>query len=300
MIEIYRNSAERLVSLKVPLTPVGAVDVSIYADGEFLYEVNTINAITGGYSFNLPFFLAQYDRDLDIEWKFEYIEDSVTYQYENMTPVRVITPILSIEEVQQISPDLDEEAAKIVESQVRHIITSITNQSFGYYVGKKIILGNGERSIRLPDKLIDFSGIETNEYVYNPYAYTIKSDGWYLAQNTASLLSIKEMPPESSLDNGPVITTPYAAYYSGFKRNLRYIVDGRWGYLAVPPDVKLAARLMVEDYACPEVVYRDKFLESIKSGDWRLQFNSQHWENTGNVRANMLLAPYVLFDWALI
>ena len=301
MQEIYRNSAERTVTLEVPLVAVsGTMDVQVCSDGEVLYDVPTVNVGVNSYSFDLPFFLVQYDRDLEVNWKFDYIENSTTYHFEDMTPIKVVTPLLSVAEVQSINPSLDEEAATIVESQIRHIIENLTGVSFGYYVGSKSVYGNGRDAIRLPMRLIEISSIESNEAVYNIAAYNIINDGYYLRQYSRSLLTIKEMPPEWSLDAGPVISSPYTSYYRGFRPGAAYIITGRWGFTSVPPEIKLAARLLVSDYACPEVAYRDKMLKQIKSGDWSMSLSSVSWETTGNVRADQLIAGYVLFDWALI
>lgn len=300
-MEIYRNSSDRNVMLAVPLTAVtGTMNVSIMYDGEEVFNVPTVTAVTGGYQFTLPFFLTTYDRQLDVRWTFDYVEGSETYNYDETMEVSIVTPLLTIEEVQAINSDLSVDDAKAVESQIRHIIQNITGQNFGMYVGKRWIVGDGGSAMKLPQRLIDFTSIESNLYTFNNAAYTIRSGGFYLEQNTASLLTIKEMPPEESLEHGAVITTPYAAYYAGFRRNAKYIINGRWGYAAVPADIKLAAKLLVGDYACPEAAYRDKFLESIRSGDWAMQFSSASWENTGNVRADQLISPYILWDWAMI
>jgi len=303
MQEIYRNSAERTVSLTVPLTAVGGtVDVQVCYGGETVYDVPlvAVDVETNTYSFDLPFFLVQYDRRLEVNWKFDYTENGETYHFEDMTPVRVVTPLLSLAVIKQISPGMDDEAAKIIEGQIRHIIENITGQSFGYYVGPRAITGQGGKSLKMPMRLISIDGVETLQYVYNVSAYTIISGGWYLMQNSASLMTVKEMPPEWSLDAGPVIQTPYTAYYAGFRPYTKYIVTGRWGYTAVPAEVELAARLLVEEYACPEAAYRDKMLKSIKTGDWQIQMSSVSWETTGHVRADQLLSQFVLFDWVVI
>lgn len=303
MLEIYRNSADREVSLDAPMEPLdGTLEVTVNYDGEELYDVPTVldDPLSNKLSFILPFFLVQYDRCLEVHWRFDYIENGETYQFEDTTLIHVVTPLLTVAEVKAIVPELDDEAARIVESQIRHIIETITGVNFGYYVGSLQVTGHGESLLRLPRRLIDFTNIESDEYIYNTAAYSLANDGWYLKQNSASLLTIKEMPPEWSLDVGPVIKSPYMGYWLGFKPNAIYNITGRWGFSTVPVDVKLAARLLVEEYACPEVAYRDKMLKSIKTGDWSMQMSSVSWETTGHVRADQLIARYVLFDWALI
>lgn len=212
----------------------------------------------------------------------------------------VITPYLTMRELRKTAPNLDDEELVELESLVRHIIDAHTGQFFGKFTGEVVVPGDGNKSLKLPNRLLTLETVSTPEYTYNPYAYSIVSDGWYLQQNSASLMTIKQMPPDTSLDYGPIITTPYTAYYSGFRPGTKYLIQGTWGWESVPEPVKKAARLLVDDYACSDVAYRDKYLTMMKTSDWVLQFSSASWEYTGNVRADHLLAPYVLLDWAVV
>ena len=70
-----------------------------------------------------------------------------------------------------------------------------------------------------------------------------------------------------------------------------------------PPadQVKEAAKLLVNDYACAEQTYRDRYLTSMTAADWRIQFHSGAFLKTGNVRADQLLRDFVLKGgWAVI
>lgn len=85
-----------------------------------------------------------------------------------------------------------------------------------------------------------------------------------------------------------------------WKSDYPFEITGDWGYERVPEPVREAARLLVNDYACSEQLYRDRYLESIKAADWRLQFSTRAWDHTGNARADHLLAEFVLMDWWVI
>lgn len=302
MQEIYRNSPNRVVTLNAPVTPVpGTMVVTAEKNGELLHIFDTVTSPEAGvFTVTLPFFLVQYDREIQVHWNFDYVEGTETYSYEELTGVKVVTPLLSLAEIKAINPDLDDEAATILESTIRYIIQSITGQSFGHFVGTKSFVGNGDKQILLPDRLISFTAVETSNFTYNVNAYHITGGGWYLRQAHNALLGVKEYPSDYALDEGPVITTPYSSYYRGFRQDTRYDITGSWGYVAVPNDVKMAARLLAEDYGCPEVAYRDNFITYIKSADWLMRFSGQTWEYTGNVRADKLLAPYIRLDWAIV
>jgi len=86
-----------------------------------------------------------------------------------------------------------------------------------------------------------------------------------------------------------------------FKEGVIYPISGVWGYEAVPESVKEAARLLVNDYACADSQYRDRYLTSMTAADWRIQFNSGAFVRTGNVRADQLLSEYVTTrGWGVI
>lgn len=238
----------------------------------------------------------QEDGPLLVTWQFDIDGVPVTKK----DYFEVVTRYLTIAEVKAIVPGATTEQALDIESNVRNIIDSHTGQNFGHSVGVAEAYSDGGRSMKLPKRLISFTSVETQQYSYNPYAYRIVSDGWYLEQVTQSLQVIKEMPSDYSLDAGPVIITPYTSYWSAYRTGAKFAITGEWGYEYVPQKVKLAAKLLVDDYACNEVAYRDKYLESLKAADWRLQFSPESWYFTGNARADHLLSEYVILDWAVI
>src|SRR6478735_2339721 len=110
--EIYRNSAEevRYVYLDVPVTPEGGqMEVTVYYNGEIVHDVPTVLvAPDGRYYFTMPFDLVQYDRQFDVRWEFEYTEGPNSYFYDNTTPVKVVTPLLTLDEIKAINSYMDD------------------------------------------------------------------------------------------------------------------------------------------------------------------------------------------------
>jgi hypothetical protein len=81
----------------------------------------------------------------------------------------------------------------------------------------------------------------------------------------------------------------------------QYNISGQWGWNSVPAAVQEAAALLAHDYACADVLYRDRYLTSMTAADWRIQFNAGAFSDTGNVRANQLLEEYVIKNnWVAI
>ena len=117
---------------------------------------------------------------------------------------------------------------------------------------------------------------------------------------SASVLTDPTIEPVASRPGGVIVTPTASGGATKWKSDYPFEITGDWGYKRVPEPVREAARLLVNDYACSEQLYRDRYLESIKAADWRLQFSARAWDHTGNARADHLLAEFVLMDWWVI
>lgn len=333
-MELYVNSATRTVSLEVPVQPVaGTLDVNIYDNvGVLKHTVATVVSNGNSLSFTFPFFLAQTDGDYTVKWDFKYLEDTVEYDYSNETAVAVVTPILPLSEIAGIlGVEVSNERVGITEAAVRNIIQSHTGQRFGFFKNRTLrIEAHGERALRLPERLLEISGMSTLSATLEPTATIITSDGWYLKKgwaheltaisNTSTYwgassagvpandhdddgiwtLPLPGEPGYEKTGHGLVIAPPGARTPTVWRDDYPFSITGNWGYKSVPGAVQEAARLLVNDYGCREAAYRDRYLESIKAADWRLQFSSRAWESTGNARADYLLSEFVILDWAVI
>lgn len=231
----------------------------------------------------------------------------------------VVTPYLTISEVKSVWPSATDDQAREVEAAVRHVINAHTGQSFGLSNRTIVVEGHGEDALRLPQRLIELTGLGTLTATLDPRAAIISGNGFYLKKAWAQELSTTEgdsfywngwgindglepwEPGYEKPSHGYVISAPgNSVNPTPWRNDYPFRITGRWGYEYVPEPVKQAAKLLVNDYACTEALYRDRYLESIKAADWRLQFSSRAWQYTGNVRADQLLAQYVLLDWAII
>lgn len=263
--------------------------------------------------------------DIEVHWNFEL--DGV--EVEKADYFSVVTPYLTISEVKKIWPEATDEQAREVEAAVRHIINAHTGQSFGYGTKTLTVEGHGDNALRLPERCIEVTGFGTLNATLDPKAVIVVSDGWYLKKAWAAeigpltsdstywgdyrdgvfdrnIYSDPDGDGEPPLFGplaerpGGIIVAPGTGRATAWRNDYPFTITGKFGYKTVPAPVKEAAKLLVNDYACSEALYRDRYLESIKAADWRLQFSSRAWEYTGNVRADQLLSEYVLLDWAVI
>lgn len=216
----------------------------------------------------------------------------------------VVTPYLTRRQIREFWDDGTDEEIDRAEAGVRHIINAHTGQTFGKFTGTKLAVGNGENTLTLPARLISFTDITLNTPGLELYGtYQISGDGWYLKPTVfpSEGYTIKSDITDYTVGTNGVIYNPYGRRVGVFQKDVSYAIDGVWGYESIPEAVVEAAKLLVNDYAANDSIYRDRYLESLTSPDWRIQFHSGAFRQTGNVRADQLLANYVLKrGWAVI
>ena len=221
-------------------------------------------------------------------------EVTVTDQYD------VVTKILPDEEILNIHPNATPEEVEKIEKAVRHIINAHTGQVFGRFTGTYYVRGNDNPALLAPRRMISLAKV--NGALAAGW-FEIDSDGWTLRMH-----SVAGVPPVKAdyygfneLTGGVIFDPFYSLKLGMFLSTRTYELNGVWGWEEVPAQVAEAAKLLVNDYACADAAYRDRFLTSMTAADWRIQFNSGAFVNTGNVRADQLLADYVVSpDWVIV
>jgi hypothetical protein len=273
-----------------------------------------VSLVVTGHTVTLPYF--QTEGDLVVTWN---ISIPGSGNFVETQDYSLVTPYLTKAQIKTIWPEATDQEVMDVESAVRHVINAHTGQSFGHITKTRVIEGHGELMLRLPQRLITLNGLSTLTQVIDPNCAIIVSDGWYIKKRWGAVLSTTtnpslywsgffainnaepDEPGYEAADHGEVIVAPSTEPKpTEWKDDYPFTIAGDWGYTSVPEPVKQAAALLVNDYACGEVGYRDKYLKAISAADWDIDFSSRSWEATGNVRADQLLSEFVIFDWALI
>lgn len=220
-------------------------------------------------------------------------------------PFRVVAPYLEMWEIEQIlGPNADRDEAVRVEAAVRHIINSYCGQDFDLYVGTEEVRSDGSTGLSLPRRLLEITSISENGRItydvgsviapsvfLGQDSFEVTGSGWYLRRSRRNSDGVWG---NTDTIRGQVIVAPSRSESRGFTRGSLLLISGKWGYTTVPDAVAEAARLLINDYACAEQIYRDRFLASVSSSDWSLGYHGGAYAKTGNARANLLLAPYVV------
>lgn len=211
----------------------------------------------------------------------------------------VVTPILSDAEIKAIHPNATPGEITRIEKATRHIINAHTGQRFGRFVGTHEVRGSGSYALQLPARLQSLTDVNgaTNANLY----FQIDGDGYVLHHFPYGVPPVKADYYGLHMHVGGVIHNPNHVKWADFNKNMVYKINGVWGWDEVPAQVREAAKLLINDYACADTNYRDRYLTSMTAADWRIQFHSGAFLKTGNVRADQLLNDFVLKrGWAVI
>lgn len=294
--EIYKNSSKK-VFLDIYGGTATAVSAKLKRAG--LLDVVLINAqvapnpATPSLQRFETYIGLQYtnkESELDIEWTFTIGTEVsvVTYNY------RIVTPYADLQEVKTIFPELNiytYDQLSAMERRVRMEIEIYCNQSFGREVKTLTAYSDGGRMVRLPERIIRIDAISANGLIVsNPYQ--VSGSGFGIEWSNFVTGTFYSRPPVSS----PVHRFPDRS------SSINFLITGEFGYKQIPTPVSEAALILLSDRFCGENEWRDKYMDSIRSGDWRFEFNERTYYGTGNATADTLLKPFRnnLEDWVVI
>jgi hypothetical protein len=290
-MEIYRDTSG-VATLEHPVT--GTLTADIYRGTEVLSTNLPVTSAGGIHTVQINWEHTEYDGTLKIVWK--------KTDFERVTWLEVVTPIVPLSVLDTLLDGVSTEDQYDAERIVRKIIEVYTGQTFGKFRGTVDVAGNDSTQLALPMPLLQLRKMSDDRFDYGINAFTIRGEGWFLGQTPGAYWSIKDAPPEEVLDqvNNGVIYAPGVVKKGDFRYTSYYTIEGDWGYESVPTPVVEAAKMLISDYACQDSSYRDKYLESMKAADWRIQYTQGAYDGTGNLKADQLLNPYKLSNMVVI
>ena len=296
MSEIYRNTVETIRLDITGTTDAAPTAVATTSAGDTSLPVTRVADPSAGverWEATLNYAVTSEVGEVPVTWTFSVggVQSTRKDFYD------VVAPLVSLEEMQreiEILGPVDDNNLLSAERKVRNYIEVYTGQVFAPSTETIVVRTDSNRFL-LPKRLISVT--ETNPSLLD--GYELVSDGF----------AMKLVSP-IGYDYPGVISAP--GYYD-VKRDIPYTyntryrtarelsITGRWGWERVPVSVKEAALILIEGFISPDGAYRDKYLESLTSPDWRIQFHSGAFEGTGNVRVDQLLANYVVKSkWEIV
>lgn len=185
--------------------------------------------------------------------------------------------------------------AEEYEAIARMVINNIIGFEFSFRLGTVPVNGNGtdflnfdnrlHSIIRLycnNEKVWDFDPVwlTTNDPGFTP---TPVLHGYSLVAMPDDAVNMAEFPQTWETRYG----TPF------FKNNYDYAVYGEWGWPVVPEDIRKATLLIVNDIACGNTRYQNKYIDSFSNGINRIDHFKEAIKGTGNLMVDQILSKYV-------
>lgn len=253
--------------------------------------------------------LTNRNKQLKLVWEYSVEGTTVTKEHK----LFVVTPYVDITQagdVLKLGSDPSDPNYKsyfeIAEAEryARKIIENYTGQAFSLYDDVHTVYGAGADVLPLPFKLADLHELYQNDVLLvdtinnvNNWNYStiISESGFGIRINRADMLDntvyvANGMVPPSINDMGN----------GAFAKDSVYRVAGRYGWEQVPDEVELAAIELMKDYFSKDKVWRDKYMKSISTFDWKFEYNSETYRGTGNVYVDQILLPYVINQMVVI
>lgn len=192
--------------------------------------------------------------------------------------IEVVTPLFTHID---LGDAYEPEKTPELERLVRAVVEAKTGQSFGKK-SEAYPVSTGQRIINFDAPLIRFTGVSDR----------------YLTDTTT--LSPPKIPFEVMEDRFSVAVdwdsydVKTDSFWLASNRRPRYMfLYGEFGYDRVPEDVKQAALLIAGMWTDDQSVWRDRYIRTIRSSDWSVQYSGMSYRSTGSVTADMLLESYV-------
>ena len=190
------------------------------------------------------------------------------------------------------------------ERYARKLIEAYTGQQFYLYDDVQTVYGSGSDILPLPYKISELHELYQNDILLvdtlneiNNWNYNtiISESGFGIRVNRANMLDNTVYTA-----NGMVPPTINDTWGGSFVTGSTYRVQGRFGWEEIPDEVDLACIELMKDYFSKDKIWRNKYMKSIQTFDWKFEYNSGTYSGTGNLYADQLLLPYVINKMVVI
>jgi hypothetical protein len=279
-----------------PTVPPGTVQTTITA--------TKLESDAGTYEIVLPISFCRRNRKFKIVWSYTVSGSAGSHT----TYTDVVTPYANLAEVIEdlnIGTDVSDPNYKtyhelqMAEKYARKLIESFTAQFFYLYDDTQILYGHGSDILPLPFRIYEIHEVYENDvllvdnindvsnWVYNPI---ISESNFGIRVNRQDLMdnvtyTANGLIPPSINDRG---------FSGAFKKDFRYSVAGRFGWSSVPDNVEEACIILIQQFFDKDTAWRNKYVKSISTFDWKFDYMEDAHRGTGNLYADQLLTPYVI------
>jgi len=186
------------------------------------------------------------------------------------------------------------------EELARAVIDAVIPQGF-YYEKKTLeVVGLGADYVPVWDDVKKVLKVyENNVLIYNssnPTAYEknfeITADGTAITQTYVGTLNRYEGAALILPAGGTDYISNDTTYFGIFSTTFDYKFEVEFGHKFVPSDIARATKLLITDIECGQLDYYKRYVTAYNTDQYKLQFDKQSFEGTGNILVDKILSKY--------
>jgi hypothetical protein len=261
-------------------------------------ETNIFSDANGKLEYVLPLAKVQFDRSFFI--KFYDTEHEHTLYESNLDVIRpYVNPTTLADTASEISE------YKMYELIARSIIdTKVGN---GFYNHKLVVQGVGQgtdyfsiwedtsRVLKAYENGVLVYDIDAVDPSTNLYTYKVTLDNSAIyrieQEDTIEFFNRAEKHPSvlpAAYGDLGVVGGRRVAFPAG--HDYTFVLDS--GYKAVPPDIEVATKMLIDDLKCGKLEYYKRYMSAYNTDQFRIQFDKSMMDGTGNFIVDKILEKY--------
>lgn len=260
--------------LKVKIT-----DLSDFSFTEDVYEVESGDML----SLALPEYY-------DNSYRIEIISDQETDTVLLDETYDLVRPYVEPSSMAETASEIAEYTK--YEELARAIIDSVIPEGFYY---KKVTLetvGLGADYIPLWVDAKRIIEVYENNVLVTDRTYEITKDKTAITEKVADRVNRDEQAPLIMPTSRSDIIDANLPPLRGFPNGYDYKFVLEVGHTSVPSDIVRAATLLIDDLKCGRLDYYQRYISSYNTDQFKLQFDKQVFEGTGNIVVDKILSKY--------
>lgn len=279
--------------------PEANADYTIYVEDLVDHSIETADVtsnVDSKIEFTLPRSKVQFDR----EFLFRVHETDINGEIVVDSNLTVYRPYVDPNLLGTTATEIAE--YKELEIVARGIIDSYLQSAGGFYNHKLIIqqVGQGtdyfpvwhdsNRVLRVYENNVLVYDYEDTETVW-PYTYTMTLDNSAVMRvETGEYNRFERKPISAGAAYGDLGFNFGGAV--AFPRGYDYVFVLDAGYKAIPPEIELATKYLIEDIKCGGNEYYKKYVTQYSTDQFNIKFAPQFLEGTGNIIVDKILSNY--------
>ena len=265
---------------------------------------------TGSYEFVIPETLTARNRKLKLVWKYSVYSTAKSHT----SFCDVVTPYCNLAEaIEDLGLGTDSSdpnyktyhQLRMAEKYARKVIETYCGQQFSLYDDVQVAYGAGTNILALPFKLSVLHELYADDVLLLDNVNNINNWNYnVLISETGFGIRIDEA---NMLDNTVYVangmippTINDLGSHGAFRKDVRYRVQGKFGWDDVPDSVEEACITLMGDYFAKDSVWKNKYVNRIQSFDAQFEYFDDVFRGTGNLYVDQLLQPYVVSGMIVI